>query len=36
MELEVNQSLLTDSAQLAAVGDRLRRALPAAFPAAGS
>ena len=36
MELEVNQSLLTDTAQRAAVGDRLRRALPAAVPLAGN
>lgn len=36
MELEVNQALLTDSAQRADVGDRLHQALQAAFPAAGS
>lgn len=36
MELEVNQSLLTDSAHRAAVGDRLRRAFPAAVPLAGN
>ena len=36
MELEVNQALLTAPAQRAAVGDRLRRALPAAFPLRGN
>jgi len=36
MELEVNQSLLTDTAQRAAVGDRLRRALLGVVPLAGN